>query len=145
MDKEQKLKLVYGYIRVQVSFLAIPVDVTNLVDRFLTFSDKWNKPYSSNQIIINAEDNSITIKDTVRRAGLGRSCAAYGESVIDSISGIQSWKLRFTHCEQTAKPTWWFSIIGIARDDHEMLIKSTAKKSGTAWYLQRHSYGFVTG
>lgn len=140
MDTVQKLKLVYGYIRIEFSFLQIPSDIINEVGRFLSFADKWNQSYTSDTITINEEDNSMTIKDTARHSTL---CIAYGNAVIDKTSGVYSWKLRIIDSKER-KHVLWFMVIGIARDDHEMLSQSTTFFS-RRWDAQRHSKGFVTG
>ena len=133
--------VILTYIRIEVSFLNIPSDVTNLVDRFLIFTDQWNESYTSHTMKINSADNSITIKNAENIAEL---CMAYGDSVIDSTSGVQSWKLKITHSEKENRSGWWFTVIGIVRDDQIMLRKSTTAFEWR-WDAQRYSYGFVTG
>lgn len=140
MDTFQKLVLVYGYIRIHISFLDIPSDVMNLVDLFLIFKDEWDKSYTSNKIEINTNDNSITTKNGMLYSPELR--VAYGEAVIDDTSGVQSWKLKINHSKLRGD-LLWFMVIGIATDDHEMLCKSITFPS--RWGAQRHSYGFITG
>ena len=63
MDPVKKLKLVYGYIKIEISFLEAPSDINHiidLIDRFLTFSDKWDVSYVSKGIKIDEKHNTIT-------------------------------------------------------------------------------------
>ena len=121
MDTNQKLQLIYGYIRMKICFLESPSDVINLISRFLLFADQWNHSYTSNKVKINTEDNSITVARVY--SGL---CLAYGKSSIDSKSGAQSWKLKITDDNDSMiAELGWFMIIGITKDDHQMLNKST--------------------
>ena len=48
----KRLKLVKnGYMRIEISFLNVPLDVIGSVDEFLTFTDEWDTSYISPEMV----------------------------------------------------------------------------------------------
>ena len=126
--------LVYGYIKIEISFLEIPLDIVNLVNAFLIFADKWtiSPEYRSNNVIINQDENTITSLGT----GIGTT---YGEAIVDAASGVQTWKFKVLNL---AGSSYWFCVIGIVENDDEWLKRQINKPT---WYRQHKGYGFCGG
>ena len=127
MDKVRKAKLVYGYIRIEISFLDVPLDISDLVNDFLTFGDKWDAAFTSDFIDINSNENTITQEDD-------RSHSAYGYCIIDKKSGAHTWRLKIVN---GTGPFGYFAHIGIVKNDHHMLAKTHQSSSfESRWDVQ---------
>ena len=129
MNDERKLKLVYGFIRIEISFLNVPSDIRSMLNAFLIFSDEWDASCKGEDIEVDTRDRTISLTTY-------RSNTIYGKSIIDRAAGVQIWKLTAV---KVPAPRSMVLVVGVINDefvgDHLQSLE---------WCIKGDGYGFIT-
>ena len=105
--------LVWGYVRdieKVYEFVAIPDDISDLIYLFQHFCDQWSKQHSHPKIIIDEEQQKITINPT-------KCVTAFGSTLVEQ--GIFSWKIKIDRIDPARKWKSAYPYVGVIKDDDD--------------------------
>ena len=134
--------LVFGYIRAEERrySLRIPELIAYTCAAFYVFYDEWDLQYQDEKVKLSMDGTCVHSEDT--HQGDWRSM--FGSKICKE-KGKYSWKIKYIRVEATVSNQFnsWKSLIGIIRDQKDILMLNTLSYFTSNTVSVQPGYGFV--